>query len=91
MNREKQNRTFISYIKWILLKPVHMFQAAGLLPAGRARLQPQSEPGPASPVDPPAPVLSRPPITGLRWPQSTPYYAIAEKKRFLRKPGKFKG
>ncbi len=69
---------------------VHMFQAAGLLPAGRAGLQPQPEPRPASPVDPPANVLSRPPITGLRWPQSTPYHAIAEKKRFVRKPGKFK-
>ena len=69
---------------------VHMFQAAGLLPAGRAGLQPQPEPRPASPVDPPATVLSRPPITGLRWPQSTRYHATAEKKRFLRKPGKFK-
>jgi hypothetical protein len=70
---------------------VRMFQAACLLPAGRAGLQPEPEPRPASPVDPPALVLSRPPITGLRWPQSTPYHAIAEKKRFLRKPGKFKG
>jgi hypothetical protein len=69
---------------------VLMFQAVGLLPAGRAGLKPQPEPGPASSVDPPANVLSRPAITGLRWPQSTPYYAIAEKKRFMRKPGKFK-